>query len=409
MLEEFDAVLEQAVARALKLNAQGILLSGGTDSVSVAVLAKRLTDRQGLPPLVACSGQNPAGYSRTYEEVFQPIVAQGLGMRHIVQDSLQSLSGQDMLRMTMKEVPFLPAPTTIYWSSVYMGLYRFLAENNLTVFLTGSGGDEWLGVHDAIAADYVGRFAITPLKHMIDTWRGMYGLSFSQASKQIIWEDGLRRRLASVKALLFPAATQKQIRTRIRSTFPEWLTVPQEILPELVDSIQDQYISALDRNGAIPRSYYRHAIREGYQNPYMYYEFERRFHFTSAIGVRLLSPFHDRTVIDFFKSVSPQTLLYAHRTKGLLRLIVNESLPNTGLDKQPKVYDNYGEAFVNRAIIEELPEFVNPAEMQLVMQLGLIGKREFTERIANFDQVGRAEMMELFTAATMEKWLRENL
>ncbi len=95
-------------------------------------------------------------------------------MRHIVQDSLQSLNGQDMLRMTMKDVPFFPAPTTIYWSSVYMGLYRYLAENNLNVLLTGSGGDEWIGVHDAIAADYVGKFAITPLKHMIDTWRTMY-------------------------------------------------------------------------------------------------------------------------------------------------------------------------------------------------------------------------------------------
>ncbi len=108
----------------------------------------------------------------------------------------------------------------------------------------------------------------------------------------------------------------------------------------------------------------------------MYYEFERRFHFTSAIGVRLLSPFHDRTVVDFFRRVSPQTLLYAQRTKGLLRLIVNESLPNTGLDKQAKVYDNYGEAYVDRMITEAFPDFAKTSVIDLVEQLGLVGSSE---------------------------------
>ena len=66
----------------MDLGVQGIMLSGGVDSVTIAALAAEYWTARSAPPLVAVSGRT--GRALSYEEVMQTQVTEILAMPHLI-------------------------------------------------------------------------------------------------------------------------------------------------------------------------------------------------------------------------------------------------------------------------------------------------------------------------------------
>ena len=155
--ESFEPMLQQAVNRCLGMGAQGVMLSGGIDSVSIAALASREAKHRGRPPLFAYSARNPPGDPTEPEEAMQDRVVRALGMPHRTSTIKDWLGSRSLLSATLERVPELPAPTDVWWTGAYMTFYGTPLADGVHTLLTGSGGDEWLGVSRSHAADLLRR------------------------------------------------------------------------------------------------------------------------------------------------------------------------------------------------------------------------------------------------------------
>src|SRR4029078_377668 len=83
-----------------------------------------------------------------------------LGMRHIVMLEAEWTAGRNDIEMSLEVVPELPAPSRIYWVGSSMAFYRRTAAQQVRVLLTGSGGDNWVAVGNAYAAESMRRLRL---------------------------------------------------------------------------------------------------------------------------------------------------------------------------------------------------------------------------------------------------------
>ena len=153
VIEEFEPALYRAVARCMSLDPRGIMLSGGLDSVTIAGVASRYVREHGLAPITAVCGRT--GHEMSNEEIAQPRVAAALGMPIDISTTAEWRGGRDDVSLSLEITDHLPSPSHIWWAGTYTAFYKRAAERGLSVLLTGSGGDNWLGVADRHAADLV--------------------------------------------------------------------------------------------------------------------------------------------------------------------------------------------------------------------------------------------------------------
>ncbi len=153
VLASYEQLLMRAVDQCLDLGIDGILLSGGTDSVSVAAMAVEQAKSRGLPTPMALMGKVPPGYDGGRDDLMQDTVAGLLNMPVYRGNAHEWLGGQDLLGATLSYSPVLPGPTTAYWLGAFSGFYRSVVDLGISTALSGSGGDEWMGISGAYFAD----------------------------------------------------------------------------------------------------------------------------------------------------------------------------------------------------------------------------------------------------------------
>ena len=134
-----------------------------------------------------------------------------------------------------------------------------------------------------------------------------------------------------------PSLKARYHRGRSVAALPSWLCPDPALREALLETMIGQRPAALTPEGRVPKNFYRHAQRSTV-NPYFQYEFEVGFHVESSCGLRLLSPYHDKTVVRFLNSIPPQVLLQGASYKGMLRPVASRRLPGLGLESQRKVY-----------------------------------------------------------------------
>lgn len=339
--EQFEPMLMAAIGRCMELAPEGIMLSGGLDSVTIAALAAEHARRHGTPLITAVSGRRDRPATMldplSDEEPMQTAVTGALQMPHLIAYESEWMGSGPSVALSLDAVSALPGPSRIYWVGGYMAFYRFVAAHGVHVALTGSGGDNWVGVGDAFAAHAMRHLRVGDLVQHMRSWMGTGGLTFTQAARHLLWSGGLRLLLDSWSARMMPGLKASYHRTRALTALPAWLCPDPALKEALADTMLDQRPAALSPEGRVPRNFYRHAQR-GTTNPYFQYEFEVGFHVESACGLRLLSPYHDRTVVRFLNSIPPQVLLDGSSYKGMLRPVARKHLPGLGLEAQRKVY-----------------------------------------------------------------------
>ena len=267
----------------------------------------------------------------------QTATTSALGMRHILMMEAEWTGGQNDIEMSLDIVPELPAPSRIYWVGSYMAFYRRTAAQQVRVLLTGSGGDNWVSVGNAYAAESMRRLRLGQLARFVRSYTDTGGLSRRAAAEALLWSGGVRVLLDAWAAKLMPGVKSRYHRRRAGAAFPDWLC-PDPALREAVrDTLLAQRPASLTDRGTMPASFYRHEQRS-VVNPYFVYEFELGSHIESACGLRLLSPYHDRRLVRFLNAVPAQVLLDGARYKGLLRPVADRRLPALELGSQRKVY-----------------------------------------------------------------------
>ncbi len=335
--EQFEPALIDAVSRCMELDPQGIMLSGGLDSVTIAALAAEYSTAHGTPLITAVSGRSGGASLEGGEEPMQTATTSALGMRHILMTEAEWTGGQNDVEMSLDIVPELPAPSRIYWVGSYMAFYRRTAAQQVRVLLTGSGGDNWVSVGNAYAAESMRRLRLGQLTRFVRSYTDTGGLSMRAAAETLLWSGGARVLLDAWAAKLMPGVKSQYHRRRAVAALPDWLCPDLELREAVRDTLLSQRPASLTDKGQVPANFYRHEQRS-VVNPYFVYEFELGFHIESACGLRLLSPYHDRRLVRFLNAVPAQVLLDGARYKGLLRPVADRRLPGLQLGSQRKVY-----------------------------------------------------------------------
>jgi asparagine synthetase B (glutamine-hydrolysing) len=403
--ESFEPLLTKAVTRCLDLGAQGLMLSGGVDSVTIATVAARVLSAAGRPPLVAVSART--GHAPSPEEVLQPLVAKALSMPWFSTTRLEWIDGRDPIEMSLGEVPDLPAPTDVWWVGTYTEFYRRTAARDLRVLVTGSGGDNWLSVDGSHAADLLGRFKLLEFYRFVKSDVTTGGSSLAGALARKLWTNGLRFHLDSAWARLAPAAKGAYHRRKWVERLPAWLAPDRRLRDELVARLVARRTPSLAPDGRRPKSFYLHWMRAT-PNPHLHHEYETAFHVESGCGVRLLTPYHDSRLVRFFNRIPPRVLVHGDRYKGLLRPLVARDLPGLGLESQRKEYSRVvGEQRLQEirgSLLRTWPGFgldalassgvVDPVELK---------KATGSTLVRGFDDAAR-----LFMLMSSERWIEAN-
>ncbi len=407
--EQFEPMLVDAIGRCMELGPQGIMLSGGLDSVTIAALAADYSRGHGTPLVRAVSGRRnlPDGVAGPLsdEEPMQDAVARALHMEHLVAREAEWTGPRPSVELSLDAVRDLPGPSRIYWVGAYMAFYRFVAARGVQVALTGSGGDNWVGVGDAFAAEAMRNLRLGDLVQHVRSWTGTGGLTFRQAAHHLLWSGGLRLLLDSWSARLVPGLKASYHRDRASSSMPDWLCPDPHLREALIESQVGGRPAALTPEGRVPRNFYRHAQRST-RNPYFQYEFEVGFHVESTCGLRLLSPYHDRSVVRFLNSIPPRVLLEGASYKGMLRPVAQKRLPGLGLEKQRKVYSP-------RVISSHLDELRDGTAMlwratslDRLARLGVVDARAAKEAFVPSAQSGFDVLVPVYALLSAERWLR---
>jgi asparagine synthetase B (glutamine-hydrolysing) len=399
--EGFEPMLQKAVNRCLSLGARGVMLSGGIDSVSVAALACREAKNRGLQPLIAYTARNPPGYPRDHEEDAQDRVVQSLRMPHRVSTMTDWLGPRSLLSTTLEKVPALPGPTDIWWTGAYMGFYGTPATEGVRTLLTGSGGDEWLGVNRSHAADLLRRMDVRGLLGFVRATVETEGYELGAALRQILWKNALRSLIGGLWMKVAPAHKEAYHRRRRAKLVPGWLCPDPRLGEELADAI-NVHVPELDDTKRFPLNYYRHTFRFLWGNPLITYEFERQFHVTRLLGIRLLAPFHDREFVRYANRISPRAHLHTNRYKGLLRSLTERRLPGLGLGNQRKS----GYTAKEDTTLEDLRENLGPVSDQVgckrLAELGIVDEQKLVQEpmLASHQALVRR-----FIVLSCEKWV----
>lgn len=401
VLQAFEPSLSRAVERCLALVPDGIMLSGGVDSVTVAALGTRYRQSRGQRPLVAFSGRPDEPMLQ--EEHMQARAAEALGLPHIVTRTSEWTHQRNDIDVSLEATPDLPGPSRIYWVGTYMGFYRAAVANGLRVLLTGSGGDNWLAVADLHAADLLRGGRVVELSRFIRAAARTGGSSYRAALRRLLWMGGAKPLIDSFAARALPARKARFHRERAEVIVPRWLCPDASLRRELIDHLMSRRTPSLTPGGRFPSNYYQHSLANA-SNPHLYHEFETAFHVEATCGVRLLSPYHDCELVQFFTRIPPPVLVHGNKYKGLLRPVVERLLPGLGFGQQRKDYPQRALDLDLRNLREGVQRAWPLYSFPRLRDLGLLHSSALDEEARNARAHALPALVRMFALMSAESW-----
>jgi asparagine synthase (glutamine-hydrolysing) len=333
--EQFDGLFRQAVDRCLQFGPTGVFLSGGLDSVSVAVAGRDETRRRGLPV--------PLGLSMTFvgepdEERIQRGVASQLDMPQVLLPFKEAAGPEGIVMAALELSAQWPWPVLNPWRPAYRELGLAGKRRGVQVILTGEGGDEWLALSPQYAADLVRRLDFAGLWRMGTLTCQSYTASPAGAAR-MLFRHGVRTlAMAAARQVLqrtAPSVIRARRRQQHRRSNPGWVAPDPELRREM-DRRADRDVEEARRRPKPPGFYLRN-VRGILTAVSRSMELEESFELGRSVGVRLLQPFWDADLVTFLYRTPPEYLTWNGRTKGPIRRMVAERLPGLGFESQRKV------------------------------------------------------------------------
>ena len=404
-VERFDEVFDRAVGRCLSFGTTGVFLSGGLDSVSVAAAAIDLCRKQRRPSPLALSLVFP--HPETNEEQVQRGVATGLGLPQVVKPFFEATGENGLLRPALAMNKNLTAPLLNAWLPAYAGLAREGSARGCAAIVTGSGGDEWLGVGPFLAADLLRAFDFYGLYRL---WRGMrlsYTISGFALARNLVWKYGAKPLLLPPTHRLVKRFAPWALRLRHRASRPHWVP-PKWMAPDptLRRQLQERAEANENGNRDARGSSYVQAGKESLAHPMVSWEQEELFEVYQRMGMRVLHPFWDADLVDLLFRIPPFELNRGGRSKGLVRDSLARRFPNLGFERQKKVL---AVNFYRELVQKDAPGIWRElGGARALKSLGIIdeeGLDEFLKPRLNRPRDAR-DAHEVLTVLNLESWTR---
>ncbi len=323
-LSRFEHLLERAVARCLSVGADSIALSGGFDSVSIAVLSAE--QLRGKPPLHAVSlrfTNTPCDEGNTQTEV-----ARTLGMPQIIRTIEDSLEGAEPVSVALALSRASPSPVLSVWQSTYAGLLRSAATLGLRRMLFGSGGDDLFNVDLSYGADRLAALDLRGLWRFYRSWQRTSPFSALRVARAVLSEGAakpeIRRLMKTILNRISPRG-EEWVRTKRRPAVKFWISRADR---DLVATLEHRRWHPLPMELAPGERSYVRAIRYLSQAPLLLLELDQGFAWAKRLGFTFLYPYFDRDLVELTLRMHPEHLIAGGRAKTPLRQMVAERLPS---------------------------------------------------------------------------------
>lgn len=399
--EQFETVLEQAVNRCLDLGPAGIFLSGGLDSVSLAAVAADGARRRGLPPPQALSLHFPDPLCD--EQEIQRGVAHGLGLPQYLAPFAQAVGPRGLFAAVLDLSAALPTPLLNFWQPAYDHLAAWGRQQGCRVILTGSGGDEWLTVGPALAADLVRQGDFQGLADFVDESCRSYRLVRLAVWYELLWTSGLRlwlgERAGAMVRRFAPRAFWARRRWLLNRALPHWLAPDACVRRSFVERAEAD-IPPTQSDG-----FYLQDGRQCLRRALVTMEMEENFECGRRHGLRLMHPYWDADLVDLLFRMPPAWLHRGGRSKGLVRQALARRFPQLDFIRQKK---SLALTFFNSIIAKEGQAAWQALEgVPTLAGLGLVDSAQLK---AAFHEAHARDSIDFYgkyaNALTLEAWLR---
>jgi hypothetical protein len=329
-------------------------------------------------------------------------------MPSVISTTEQWKEGCDGVELSLALAADLPGPDSTWWVGTYTRFYRRTARQQLSVLLTGAGGDNWLGVADTYAADLIGCLDLGGWLRLLQSNLSTGGASLASALRRLAWASGVRPHVDTALTKWLPDSKRRYHRHKWSERLPRWLCPDRRLREELLEHLLRRRSPGLTPAGRWPTSYYRHYLRS-LDNPYLHHENENAFYIESWCGLRLLSPYHDRRLVSFLNRVHPETLLHGRRYKGLLRPLVGKHLPGLGLESQAKRYPQAEQEQKLRDVRKSMVAAWARAPLTTLESLGIVQAPAARRDVDLISDRGFDPMAQVFTLMSAERWVQERV
>lgn len=332
-LPHLSTLLEQALGRALSVGRPSIFLSGGIDSVAVAMYAADGASAQGVESPIALSLVFPD--PNFNEEPIQRQVASELGMPQTVVSFAEAEGPNGLVREALRTTGTWPMPLVNIWHPLYTHLALKGRDQGARTVLTGAGGDEWLSVAPMWAADCMRGFRFRELHHFWLTYRNSYTVRKWPMLRNLLWRYGskvvLKDAGRGIVSRVAPGRLEEHRRRQLQDRMDDWL-VPDQELARQVEERAIRWTQGRHSQGS-----YLSGVVPYFENVVVAMEREEAFERGRRLGFEPFMPFWDPGVVDFLLRTPPRLLHEGHRAKGILRGTLARRFPQAGFEDQKKV------------------------------------------------------------------------
>jgi asparagine synthetase B (glutamine-hydrolysing) len=391
----FDEVFERAVDRCLRHGPNGIFLSGGLDSISVAAVATDRARQLGHSPPWAFSLDFPD--PECSEGARQAAVARALGLHQHLMGFHEALEGRGLLEQVIALCERSAAPVLGVYQPVYAYLTKRAKLEGVRTILTGQGGDESLTLSSLLAADLIGRGAFVEAAKFLGTLIRSYPLHPLLQAQNVLWRFGLRPLLGLTLHRLMPEAFKANRVRRTLSGDPVWVAPDGELRAAQRVRVERALPDPDPRNG-----FYMRNARLCLDHVLLSWQEEERFEMGKRFDVRFLHPFWDPDVVDLCYRSLPTFMSQGGRTKALVRGTIARRFPGQGLEEQRKVV---ARSYYHSVLLREFARLVDLAgDFPALSALGVVDGRAVGAVVRGERQTSR--MSRLFNLIGVEMWTR---
>jgi asparagine synthase (glutamine-hydrolysing) len=404
-LGRFNGLFTRAVQRCAGAGPAGVYLSGGLDSVSVAAVAVDLSRRGETATPCALSLLFPG--SEIDETHLQQEVAAALGMPQLCVPFEEAAGRDGILTAALRMSRGWPWPLLNPWNPAYQHLGARGVQRDCRVLLSGHGGDEWLTVSPAYAADLVRALDVRGLTRQLAVTAQSYSTSWPRMLRLMLWNYGARPVLAEMAATvlrqLVPRFMHAHRRRALEELTPAWIAPDPALQRELRWRLEQRVEASLRER--LDGQWYLREIRQALEGFLQALEFEEWFENGRRLGASVLAPFWDSDLVRFLYRVPPRLLNWNGRSKGLVRRTLAHRFPGLGFERQPKV--------VVRTYHRDLLLRNGPAAWRALggaaamAELGLVDGTALEPRMSEiFSGVHAGEWGHIWPVLSVEAWLR---
>jgi asparagine synthase (glutamine-hydrolysing) len=401
-LDRFDALLAQAVDRALSLGPSAIFLSGGLDSVSAGAVAADQSRARGLEPPLALSLGFPD--PECNEERVQRGVSRALGIDQVMLPFEEALPRDGLLASAIELSPRLPSPVVSYWAPAYLRLAVEGKSLGRDVILTGHGGDEWLTVSPLYAADLWRSLDLRGLARLGACEQRAFPVSPARLWFNLAWTFGTKVLLTSAAARslsrVAPSALGAYRRWDARRSILDWVA-PDGALRKEVEHRAEHRPPKRDK------SHYLHELRMSLDHPLTSLELEEVFENGRSAGVHVIPPYLDADLVDFLYRIPPRLLDRGGWSKGLVRERLARRFPDLGFQQQRKIAaTSYARSVMKDQVVTEWERL---GGIPALAELGVASQDGFGPIVASAAGGDYLSQFRVWDALNLEAWLRSHL